>query len=595
MNLFRSRRSFPARVCRAAAHGAWALALAGVAIGQPPMQETLPQAPAGAVVRHIQSPNELLEMVVNTNRLVQLDGKIPRIQVGNPDLLEVTPTSPNEFQFFAKKTGLTKVTFWNENNQVFTVDVIVTGDMQELLMTLRRNFPKAAISVWPTPQGIIISGRVDDKSKLNKIIETAESYFPSVINNLEVGGVQQIALKVKVMEISRTKLRQLGVDFAYLKGTGTFVSSGITGLVRMASLPTATVASTGVETFSYGVLGGGNNFFSFIEALRQDDLAKVLAEPDVTTISGRPSYFNVGGEFPILIPQSLGTVSIQYRPYGTQVDFMPLVLGNGNVRLEVRPRVSEIDNSRSVTINGLTVPALRVREVDTAVELQPGQTLVIAGLVSQRIEATRRSLPVLGDLPYVGMAFRNVREQVNEIELLIMVTPQLVEGVDPNELPPCGPGQMTDSPTDTQLYLKGHLEVPRLQSPDGGQMPGGLPPGWEEELPPATQPAPSSRSVPAPPSLRTPAAPEPEPKPVNNAVLRRPPTPPSSGVRVAPQPSAPTAGEPRANARLSQSAPSDRYDPQIRTALQPRPQPARGQAGSSSQGFIGPIGYDDLK
>ena len=193
----------------------------------------------------------------------------------------------------------------------------------------------------------------------------------------------------------------------------------------------------------------------------ENDLIKILAEPQLTTISGRPASFNSGGEFPIIVPQSLGTVSIEYRQYGTRVDFVPIVLGNGNLRLEVRPQVSEIDVSRSVVINNISVPALRTRWVDTAVEMKAGQTLALAGLLQRRVESQNRGLPWLADLPYFGVPFRRVEEVANEVELLILVTPEFVEAADPEELPPCGPGESTTTPNDVELYFRGYMEVPK--------------------------------------------------------------------------------------------------------------------------------------
>jgi pilus assembly protein CpaC len=175
-----------------------------------------------------------------------------------------------------------------------------------------------------------------------------------------------------------------------------------------------------------------------------------------------------GGEFPILVPQSLGTVSVQYRQFGTQVDFVPIVLGDGMIHLEVRPRVSEIDDSRSVIINGTSVPGLRVRQVDTAVEMRPGQTLAIAGLVQWRSDAVARGIPGLMNLPVIGAPFRRVSNQINEVELLILVTPQLVEAMDPCDVPAGGPGLNSRNPSDCELYSGGHIEVPL-----GGDCPGG--------------------------------------------------------------------------------------------------------------------------
>jgi len=171
------------------------------------------------------------------------------------------------------------------------------------------------------------------------------------------------------MEVSRTKLRHLGVDLSNLNKSWNF-TSGISGLIRASTGSTRAITTAGTETVTAGVFGTSNSFFSVLQALRQNDLLKIMAEPDLVCVSGRPAYFNVGGEFPILVPQSLGTVSIQYKRFGTQLDFVPIVLGNGLIRLEVKPRVSEIDPTRSVIINGTSVPGLRVREVETGVEMR---------------------------------------------------------------------------------------------------------------------------------------------------------------------------------------------------------------------------------
>ncbi len=222
-------------------------------------------------------------------------------------------------------------------------------------------------------------------------------------------------------------------------------------------------------------MDGNRAFFGFIDALRQNNLIKVLAEPQLVTVSGRPASFNSGGEFPIIVPQSLGTVSIEYRQYGTRVDFVPIVLGNGNLRLEIRPKVDEIDPTRSVVLGDTSVPALRTRWVDTAVEMKAGQTLALAGLIQQRVESQNRGIPWLADIPYFGAPFRRVSETTNEVELLIMVTPEFIEASNPEDLPPCGPGETTTTPNDVEFYYRGYMEVPKCctdgncpQCQDGG-------------------------------------------------------------------------------------------------------------------------------
>jgi pilus assembly protein CpaC len=430
--------------------------------------------PGNPVTFSINGPAQRLEMVVATSRILTLEYKIPRLLVNNPEVVRATPISPNQIQLSALHPGVTQLNVWDENKNLYSVDVVVTPDGRQLQMLIQSEFPDANVRVRPLASSVYLSGYVPSPGMVQSIIRIAEDYYPNVVNNLTVGGVQQILLKTKVMEVSRTKLRQFGFDWAYLDGQD-FVFQSVSGLVAGGGAVNEALA-TGQDTIRFGIVDGDRAFYGFLDALRQNDLIKVMAEPQLTTVSGRPASFNSGGEFPIIVPQSLGTVSIEYRQYGTRVDFVPIVLGNGNIRLEVRPQVSEIDPSRSVVINSVSVPALRTRWVDTAVEMKAGQTLALAGLIQRRTESQNRGLPWLADIPWFGTPFRRVQETTNEVELLIMVTPEFIEASDPEELPQCGPGETTTEPCDTELYFRGYLEVPKCC--DGSGCPecqGGLP------------------------------------------------------------------------------------------------------------------------
>jgi pilus assembly protein CpaC len=214
----------------------------------------------------------------------------------------------------------------------------------------------------------------------------------------------------------------------------------------------------------------GDEFEALINALRQQELVKFLAEPTVVATHGRPSRFTVGGKVPYIIPSGNGQVQVAYEEFGTSVDFLPFVVGPGRVRLEVRPEVKEPDESRQIEAAGILVPGFSQRYVETAVELQAGQTFAIAGLLQSKTEGTTRSTPLLGELPIIGTFFRGVRERRNDIELLITVTPELVDALDPHQVPRGGPGLNSMSPNDHDLYLNGHLEVPNLLGGDGCSM-----------------------------------------------------------------------------------------------------------------------------
>jgi len=568
-------------------------------VAQEPLQinPALGQAPPAAMVHQIRAASERLEITANTSRIVKLDQKIPRAQVNNKDLLDLTPLSPNEVQIFAKKPGVTQVNLWDEANNIHTLDVIVYGDARELEQVLSSQYPNSNIKVRPIANSVILSGYVDSQEQVSGIIRIAEDYYPKVIPNITVGGVQQIALHVKVMEVSRTKLRTLGMDWSFSNGSD-FVVSGVSGLISATAAQAGSATASG-DTIRFGFVDGNNSFFGFLQALKKYELLKLLAEPTLITVSGRPAFFNAGGEFPILIPQSLGTVSIEYKKYGTQVDFVPIVLGNGNIRLEVRPRVSEIDNTRSVTINSTTVPGLRVREVDTGVEMKAGQTLALAGLVQSRVETQNTGIPWLSDLPYLGVPFRRNSEVMNEVELLILVTPQFVNGVDPCDVPPCGPGSGTTSPTDCQFYFKGYMEVPAC-GPCGEGLQCG-PDGYPNTAAPGSVILPGMNGPPnAPPGV------QPEQVPPGTSSARQP-----NGNRVAVGPTGqtPYLAGPQPQTQVAPKTTSSAAQGPVRPSLQAQAemtvQPAAGSTGpvartaarpvsSSPAGgnFIGPLGYD---
>ncbi len=414
------------------------------------------------VIRNITQTTERMEMTVNSSRILTLDKRIPRMVVNNPELVTVTPISANKVQLAARKPGVTQVNLWDEDDQVYTVDVVIYGDVRELELALTRLFPESSVKVLRLTNSLVLEGFVERPEIVGPIIRLAEDYAPKIVNNISVGGVQQIMLKVRVMEVSRTKLRNCGFDFAHFGGDGDFVTSSISGLIQSISTQGGNTVTASGSNLRFGVVDGNNSFFGFLDALQQNDLAKTLADPTITTVSGRPAKFVSGGQAPYVIPGGVGQpVQVDWEEFGTMVDFVPIVLGNGNIRLEVRPTVKDLDPSLAIVLqDGTSVPGFRTRSVDTGVEMKAGQTLALAGLIQTRTEAQSRGFPYVSDVPYLGALFRNVRETTNEIELLILVTPEFVDGMEPHEVPPCGPGMETVSPNNCQLYFGGHLEVP---------------------------------------------------------------------------------------------------------------------------------------
>lgn len=397
-----------------------------------------------------------MQMVVNTSREVTADQSFKQVRIQNPNVLTAIPLGGDRLQISAVSTGVTQIDLVGANDSVHTIEVMVLGDVRELEAILRQQFPDANLSVVPVQQGCIVSGYVTSDEHVETVMRIAELYFPTVINKVTVTGIHTIQLECQIMEVSRTKLRDLGVDWAFANGDDV-VASTVGGILSTAG---TTFTPTGSETFTVGVIENSSSFFAAVRALRRNNLVKVLASPTLTAVDGRPASFNSGGEIPIVVPAGLGQVGIQFREFGTRLDYVAKVRGGGRIWLEVRPYVSEIDPSRSVTINGISVPGLRSRFLETGVELGAGQTLALAGLLQVRTEAIQTGLPILSDMPYVGTFFRSTREERNEIELLMTVTPNFAGPLDPHEVPTAAPGTATQSPTDRELYLRGYMETP---------------------------------------------------------------------------------------------------------------------------------------
>jgi len=607
------------------------LAIACPATAQ--VQVQMPMQDPNSVIRKITTASEKLELTTNTSRILTMDKKIPRVQVNNPELVAVTPLSATDIQISARKTGVTQVNLWDEDGNIHTVDVMIYGDARELSNALQTQFPHSSIRVYRYSESLVLTGFVDRPDHVGPIMRLAEDYAPKVINNINVGGVQQILLKVKVLEISRTKLRQMDTDFTWLDSNGSFFSQGISGILNQTSNSTGgfqSVVDTAGKSIEFGVVGDDGAFFGFLDWVQQNNIGKILSEPNIVAVSGRPAQFIVGGEIPIVVPQSLGTASIEYKPFGTQIDFLPIVLGNGNIRLEVRPRVSEIDDTRSVVIQDFVVPALTVRQADTAVEMKAGQTFALAGLVQERTEAQHRGIPYISDVPVIGLPFRSVHNEVNEIELLILVTPEFVDPMDCGEMPCEGPGMFTTNPTNRQLYCGSHIEVPAHCNPisgmtacgqdpcancangygnscnscnngqcmnggaapmitDGVTMPGGV--GYESVEPSTatdqdTAPADLPLPVQTPAEAGAPSESAPEAAPDG---ARYPTTSPTYGAQAESR-----SGQPTYMAARPHNPP--RQPVFLRNPSRPQNQPpvaTQPATSSAGNGLIGPVGYDN--
>ena len=544
----------------------------------------------------VSAESQRIEMVVNTSRILTLDHSVPRLLVQNTDVIKATPLSPNQIQIFAQKPGVTSVNLWDENDKIQVVDVRVYGDIRELQDNLETMFPEARLKLRALNSSLWLTGYVPRAEMVSKIVEVSEEYFPKVINDMSVGGAQTVLLHVKVLEVSRTKLRRLGIDWAYLNSND-FVIQSVSGVLNAAATQAGNLAGGG-DSIRVGVVGNnGSQFGAFVNALRQNNLAKILAEPTLITVSGRAASFNSGGEVPIPISAGLGATTVEFREFGTTVDFIPIVLGNGMIKLEVRPQITEIDPSLRDPIT--QTPGFRSRRVDTAVEMRAGQTMALAGLIQSRVDSENTGFPWLADLPWFGVPFRRVQETVNEVELVIMVTPELVAPLEPHEVPGCGPGQSTTSPSDVDLFFRGYNEVPKC-CPDGscskcmggagGYGPvGPVGPGsvYEEVSPPVQKSAYQSSA---------------SQNPTYNRGQNNPTMVYGSGARNTSPDTINYIRSTSSNSPAPQFAPIrtptsqyNSYTLQQQYQARPQPSPETGNDNQFEPTLIGPLGYDVLK
>jgi pilus assembly protein CpaC len=319
---------------------------------------------------------------------------------------------------------------------------------------LREILPGENIQVTATHEGVTLFGEVSSMATLPQALAVAEAFAPQKITNLlQVSGVHQVMLEVRIAEISRSLTRRLlvrGLGLNYATFTGD-ASLRLGLLNNVAALADLFPASAFFRFDRYGL-----SLTSFIDALKENGLVKILAEPTLVTLSGQEASFLAGGEFPIPTPQRDNVVTIEFRPFGVALRFTPTVLSSKKISLQVAPEVSELDFTNAVAIAGLTVPSLTIRRASTVIELADGQSFAIAGLLNESVRETISKFPLLGDIPILGTLFRSSSFQKNETELIILVTPHLVKPLDLSKQ--TLPTNQFIEPNDVEFYLLGKTE-----------------------------------------------------------------------------------------------------------------------------------------
>jgi pilus assembly protein CpaC len=421
-----------------------------------------------------------LSVVAGKSLIVSSPGQVKRVSLGSQEIADAIVLTPQQISVIGKAPGVTNLILWGMDDKVSAVmDIQVSPDISRLKELLLKILPEEKnLNIQATHDSFTLSGTVSSTSALSQVFALAEAYLPKdgkVLNLIEVAGVHQVMLEVRVAEISRSLQKRLGFNFNYVSSSGRNIGLGL--LNNLTGLPTGGFPSSGVEVSDSinGILrflSKGTTWTVFIDALKEEGLLKVLAEPTLVTLSGKTANFLAGGEFPIPVPQpgAAGTtITIEYKPFGVGLHFTPMVLSNKKISMEVRPEVSDLDFSNAITISGFLIPSVTTRRVSTTIELADGQSFAIAGLLRDNVREIISKFPVLGEIPVLGALFRSTSFRKNETELIVIVTPHLVKPLDLTKqtLP-------TDSyiePDDFEFYLLGLLEGKEkpVSGPEGAQ------------------------------------------------------------------------------------------------------------------------------
>ena len=413
----------------------------------------------------------MIAVPVNQGVLVDFNVAVREVRVANPEIADVAVTTPRQILVDGKSFGSTQLIATVEGGiqRVFTVSVDL--DLERLEASIRRNVPRARIEVSALLDSVVISGTVPDTESAERILEIAAVYTDKVINHITVAGVQQVMLRCTVAEMNRSATRQLGFN-GWMAGDD-FQDGFLVNNLNQINPSNIGAASDALATARIPFLTGQDGIpitasptlslgfprvqmQMFIQALRENGLLQVLAEPNLVTISGQEATFLAGGEFPIPVPQR-DSVTIEFRQFGVLLSFTPTVVSQNTIRLKVAPEVSEPDYSSAVTITGYSVPGLTQRKVDTVVELAPGQTFAIGGLLSEQTRAINSKVPGVGDIPVLGQLFTSVEYQRSESELVVLVTPELVGPLNPDQIAYV-PGADHIPPNDWELFGLGQIE-----------------------------------------------------------------------------------------------------------------------------------------
>jgi len=433
-----------------------------------------------------------ISMPLYKSRIVTVERPTGRVAVGNPDVADIVVISPTQLYILAKDIGTTNLLFWGRDNRLLgSVNLEVAHDLEGLKAKLHQLLPDEAIDVYSAQRSIVLKGRASSVLAMDAAVRIADGYLAqiqtakksqqfepeegrsrredravgSVINLIEVAGSQQVMLQVKVAEIERTEMKRLNANFTAVWTGGDGYGGAVNGGGTM--YPDGEFLPNPLRIIGQGLFGAfiDDDFRATLalDAAKENGLAKILAEPTLTTLTGQQAEFLSGGEFPIPVPQGVtGTTTIEFKPYGVGLKFLPVVLSDGRINLKINVSVSELTGLGSIILQDedvslrTFVPSLRQRSASGTVELADGQTMGLAGLLDDKLRESITKFPGLGSIPVLGALFRSNDYQKGQTELVILVTPHLAKPVAPGSV--TLPTDKFVEPSDADFYLMGRTE-----------------------------------------------------------------------------------------------------------------------------------------
>jgi len=384
---------------------------------------------AAQQVTKVASGNRLA-IPVNQGQLVRIDKPVESVFVANSEIADVAVKSPQLIYVFAKHPGTTTLYAVGANDEILaSITLNVTHNLSRLDQAISELMPGRNITATSIDGGIVLTGAVLTAVEAEDARRLAARFLGAqeeVINRLQITAPNQVNLRLRFAEVNKSVMRDLGINWDVAIKQGGFAFGMLTAFP--VGLTSTLIGSTGAST-TPTVSSGPLDLTATMDLLAEEGLVSVLAEPNLTAVSGETANFLAGGEFPIPVSQDNNTITIQFKQFGVSLGFVPTVLSGNRISLRVSPEVSTLDRANSVTTNAFVIPALTVRRATTTVELASGQTFAIAGLVQSTNSVTADEVPGLGDIPILGELFKSDKFRHNETELVILATPYVVQPI----------------------------------------------------------------------------------------------------------------------------------------------------------------------